>query len=74
MGERAGPFIPFRVFLEGYVSLFTLTVTLHTPGCPRDKKSIIMNISILEFYGYIDGYFDKNIGKVKINKNTLKFI
>ena len=27
-----------------------------------------MDISVLGYYGYIDGYFDKNIGKEKINK------
>ena len=45
--------------------------------CPRNKISVITDISILGFYGYIEnigGYFDKNIGKAKINKNTLKFM
>ena len=42
----------------------------------RNKISLITDISVLGFYGYIrksvniDGYFDKNIGKAKINKNT----
>ena len=33
--------------------------------------------SLFEFYRYIeniDGYFDKNINKIKINKNILKFM
>ena len=45
--------------------------------CRIPDISVIMDISVLEFYGYIkniDGYFDKNIGKAKINKNTLKFM
>ena len=29
---------------------------------------------ILEISVNISGYFDKNIGKAKINKNTLKFM
>ena len=29
---------------------------------------------VFGFYGYIDGYFEKNIGKMKINKNILKFM
>ena len=36
-----------------------------------------MDILVLRFYEYIiniGGYFDKNIGKVKINKNTLKLM
>ena len=36
------------------------------------KISVITDLSILKFYGYIGNiceYFDKNIGKVKINKN-----
>ena len=44
---------------------------------PRIKISMIMDISVFGFYGYIGnigGYFDKNIGKAKINKNTLKFM
>ena len=43
----------------------------------RIKISVITDISILEFYEYIGNigeYFDKNIGKIKINKNTLKFM
>ena len=43
----------------------------------RNKISVITDISVLGFYGYIgniSGYFDKNIGKTKINKNTLKFM
>ena len=41
------------------------------------KISVITDISVLGFYGYIGNinkYFDKNIGKTKINKNALKFI
>ena len=44
---------------------------------PRNKISVITDISVLGFYGYIgniDKYFDKNISKSKINKNTLKFM
>ena len=44
---------------------------------PRNKISVITDILVLGFYGYfgnIGGYFDKNINKAKINKNTLKFI
>ena len=44
---------------------------------PRNKILVITNILILGFYGYIvniSGYFDKIIGKAKINKNTLKFM
>ena len=43
----------------------------------RNKISIITDISVLVFYGYIGNiveYFDKNISKAKINKNTLKFM
>ena len=43
----------------------------------RNKISVITDISVLGFYGYIGnigGYFDKNIGKAKIKKNTLKFM
>ena len=43
----------------------------------RNKIFIITDISVLGFYGYIrniNGYFDKNIDKAKINKNTLKFM
>ena len=43
-------------------------------GEARNKILIITDISVLGFYGYIGniyGYFDKNIGKAKINKNTL---
>ena len=43
----------------------------------RNKIPIITDISVLGFYGYIGnigGYFDKNIGKAKINKNHLKFM
>ena len=43
----------------------------------RNKILVIMNISVLEFYGYIGNigrYFDKNMGKEKIKKNTLKFM
>ena len=43
----------------------------------RNKISVITVISVFKFYGYIENigrYFDKNISKVKINKNTLKFI
>ena len=43
----------------------------------KNKISVITNISVLGFYRYIgniSGYFDKNIYKVKINKNTLKFM
>ena len=35
----------------------------------RNKISVITDISV-----NIGGYFDKNIGKAKINKNTLKFM
>ena len=43
----------------------------------RTKISIITDVSILGFYEYsgnIDEYFNKNIGKTKINKNTLKLM
>ena len=43
----------------------------------NNKISVITNILVLKFYEYIiniDGYFDKNIGKTKINKNTLKLM
>ena len=48
---------------------------------PRLKISVLMDISVLAFYGYI-GYigdisvdiFFMNIDISKINKNTLKFI
>ena len=33
-----------------------------------------MEISVLEFYGYIGGYFYMNIDISEINKNTLKFM
>ena len=36
------------------------------------KISVSTNISVVEFYGYIDRYFYINIKKVKINKNNLK--
>ena len=35
----------------------------------RNKISIIIDISVLKFYGFIE-----NIDKTKINKNTLKFM
>ena len=41
------------------------------------SKNKISVITVLGFHGYIGnigGYFDKNIGKAKINKNTLKFM
>ena len=44
---------------------------------PRIKISVIIDISVLGFYGFIGNigeYFDKNIGRVEINKNTLKFM
>ena len=50
---------------------------IHAHAHARNKISVITDISVLGFYGYIGnigGYFDKNIGKTKINKNTLKFI
>ena len=40
----------------------------------RNKISVITDISVLGFYGNIGGYFDKNIGNAKFNKNTLKFM
>ena len=46
----------------------------------RNKISVITDVSVLGFYEYIrisvniGGYFDKNIDKAKINKNTLKFM
>ena len=39
---------------------------------PRNKISVITDISKISVN--IGGYFDKNIGKAKINKNTLKFM
>ena len=42
-----------------------------------NKILIIIDISILKFYKIlinIDEYFDKNINKIKINKNILKFM
>ena len=47
--------------------------------CVQLKDQNIGNygLSVLGFYGYIgniDEYYDKSIGKVKINKNTLKFL
>ena len=36
--------------------------------------SVSMDISVLEFYGYIGGYFYMNIDISEINKNTLKFM
>ena len=39
--------------------------------------SVLMDISVLEFYGYIGyigEYFYMNIDISKINKNTLKFM
>ena len=39
-----------------------------------NKISVITDILVLEFYKYIDKYFDKNIDKAKINKNILKFM
>ena len=44
---------------------------------PRNKISVITDISVLGFTEIsenIGGYFDKNIGNEKINKNTLKFM
>ena len=35
----------------------------------KNKISVIMDISVFGFYGYIEnigGYFDKNIGSIKI--------
>ena len=43
----------------------------------RNRISVITDILVLEFYVYIEnigGYFDKNIGKTKNNKNILKFM
>ena len=40
------------------------------------KISVITNISVLQFYGYIDGYSEKKISiglkLIKIYKNTRK--
>ena len=41
---------------------------------PKLKISVSTDISVLEFYGYINGYFYMNIDISKINKNTLKFM
>ena len=41
---------------------------------PRLKISVSMDISVLEFYRYIGGYFYVNIDISEINKNTLKFM
>ena len=41
------------------------------------KILVSIDISVLEFYGYIgyiDGYFDMNIDISEINKNILKFV
>ena len=43
----------------------------------RIKISDLTDISILEFYGYIEyigEYFYINIGNMEISKNTLKFL
>ena len=36
--------------------------------------SVLTNISVLRFYGYIGGYFYMNIDISEINKNILKFM
>ena len=44
---------------------------------PRLKITVLTDISVFEFYGYIiyiDGYFYMNIDISEINKNTLKFM
>ena len=38
----------------------------------RIKILVIMDISVLRFYRYIDGYFGKKIGMPKIAKNSWK--
>ena len=54
---------------------------MHIVSCrylqTRLEISVLMDISVLAFYGYIGyigGYFFMNIDISKINKNTLKFI
>ena len=37
------------------------------------KISVITDISVLWFYGYIDGYFGKNFNKPKIQQNSWKY-
>ena len=41
---------------------------------PRIKISVSADISVIEFYGYIGGYFYMNIDISEINKNTFKLM
>ena len=54
-------------------------VQIHFPSqlpllCILSLMMKISDISVLEFYEYIDGYFYINIDISKNNKNTLKFM
>ena len=40
----------------------------------RIKISVLMDISVLGFYGYIGGYFYMNFGKTKIIQNLNKYL
>ena len=64
------------------IHLRSLALTRRVHLYPRLEISVLMDISVLAFYGYIGyirdiyigGYFFMNIDISKINKNTLKFI
>ena len=59
------------------IHLRSLALTRRAHLYPRLEISVLMDISVLAFYGYIgyiDGYLFLNIDISKINKNTLKFI
>ena len=56
------------------IHLRSLALTRRVHLYPRLEISVLMDISVLAFYGYVGGYFFMNIDISKINKNTLKFI
>ena len=64
---------------EGDKKIFLRMPSTHSNSASTEmgavlKISVSTDISILGFYGYIDGYFYMNIDILKINKNTLKFM
>ena len=76
-----------RLYCSDEEIVHVRVVSLETSRMPsssslrtRNKISVITDISLLGFYRYIRNIgnyqwiFDKNIGKTKINKNTLKFM
>ena len=59
------------------IHLRSLALTRRAHLYPRLEISVLMDVSVLAFYGYIGyigGYLFLNIDISKINKNTLKFI